>query len=257
MPESGLRRFEGKVAVVTGAAWGMGESHASRFAEEGARVVLVDIQEELVRKVASGLPDALAVVADVTSEEQTLRMAAEVIEAFGGIDILVNNAGGGILPPSKFWDVSEENYDFLVSLNMKSQWLCAKAVSASMRERRGGRIINVSSTSAYLAKYDRIAYTAAKAGVLGQTRAMAHELGPFGVTVNTIMPGWINVQHTKTAVDPELIAQNEAWVMQSQAIKRFGTREDVSAAVCFFASADAEFLTGQILRLDGGELFAP
>jgi NAD(P)-dependent dehydrogenase (short-subunit alcohol dehydrogenase family) len=252
LTDRGGRRFEGQVAVVTGSAWGMGRRHAERFAAEGARVVVVDIQDALARSVAASLPEAIAVHCDVTSEADTLRMAEAALAAFGRIDILVNNAGGSLFSPRPFWELPEPDWNQIVDVNLKGQWLCIRAVLDTMRSAGRGRIVNIASMAAVRGSSGRAAYAAAKGGVVSFTRTLAVELGPFGITVNCVAPGYIEIPHPKTAYTDEQRAAMRANRLAIQPIRRLGEMDDVSNAVLFFASPENDFITGELLAVDGG-----
>ncbi|HEY1518019.1 MAG TPA: SDR family NAD(P)-dependent oxidoreductase [Solirubrobacteraceae bacterium] len=245
-------RFDGQVAIVTGGAWGMGRRHAERLAAEGARVVLADIQFELATAVADSLANAIAVECDVSCASDTERVAARALEAFGRIDILVNNAGGALIAPKPLDELSEEDWDKIVDVNLKGMWLCTKAVLPAMRDAGRGRIVNIGSISPMLGNPGRAAYAAAKGGVVGLTRTMARELGSFGITVNCVAPGLIEIPHPKSAYSPAEFERMKARRLEVQAVKRLGQMDDVSDAVLFFASTESDFVTGQLLPVDGG-----
>jgi 3-oxoacyl-[acyl-carrier protein] reductase len=250
-----MQRFTDKVVVVTGAAQGMGRSHAERFAAEGAAVVLVDRNEELVGKVAAGLPRALAVTADVTKAGDLAAIVSQAEETFGGVDVLVSNAGGALFPGVGLMDFDEERWDAVHALNLKAAWLGAQAVVASMRRRGGGSIVNIASTSVFLGDAGVGAYAAAKAGVVTLTRAMARELGPEGIRVNAVAPGLIKIAEPKPSYTPEEFERFAAQFVERQQIKRIGVPDDVSSAVLFLAAPEAGFITGQLLVVDGGAVF--
>jgi len=252
MPSRTTARFDGQVAIVTGSAWGMGRRHAERLDAEGARVVLADIQLDLATTVAESLTDAIAVRCDVSSAADAEHVAASALETYGRIDVLVNNAGGALSPPTPLDQLSEQDWDKIVDVNLKGIWLCSKAVLPAMREAGRGKIVNIGSISPLLGNPGRAAYAASKGGVIGLTHTMARELGPFGITVNCVAPGLIEVPHPKTAYSPEELERMKARRLEVQSVKRFGQMDDVSDAVLFFASAESDFVTGQLLPVDGG-----
>jgi 3-oxoacyl-[acyl-carrier protein] reductase len=246
------RRFDGLVAVVTGSAWGMGRRHAERFAAEGARVVVADLQGDLAEEVAAELPEAIAVRCDVSDAADTERMAAEAVSAFGQIDILVNNAGGALFPERPFWEIGEADWDRTLNLNLKGLWLCTCAVLPSMRQSGRGKVVNIASTAAVQAIWGRAAYGASKGAVVALTKTMACEVGPFGITVNAVAPGLVEVPHPKKSFSPEDYERMKAQALESQAIKRVSQMDDISDAVLFFASSESDLITGQLMVVNGG-----
>ena len=244
--------FEGKVAIVTGAAQGIGEAYAKALAQKGASVVVADLNLDLATTVAEKIVaeggSARAVKVDVSDVESTKAMAAFAKEELGGIDYLVNNAA--IYGEMEFNSLSNVDWDYykkFMAVNMDGVLLCTRACVGSMRKRGGGAIVNQSSTAAWL--YAAF-YGLAKVGVNGLTQQLAHELGGQGIRVNAIAPGPIDTEATrKTAgdmIDP---------IVQSLAIKRVGTPDDLVGACLFLLSDDARWITGQILNVDGGQVF--
>jgi len=248
-------RFDGLVAIVTGSAWGIGRVYAERLAAEGAKLVLADVRAEMVKETAATLPDAIAVTCDVSSSADVDAMAAAALEAYGRIDILINNAGGAIVAIKSVWDVDESDWDKIIEINLKGMWLCSKAVFPSMRDTGRGKIVNIASTAGLSSVPGRAAYSAAKGGVISATRTMATELGPFGITVNAIAPGYVEVPHPKETYTAEDAERMKAGTIMSQAIKRVGTMEDMADVALFFASHASDFVTGQVLAVNGGNLF--
>ena len=246
-----VARLHGKVAVVTGAAYGIGRATAERLAREGAAVALLDLKGDVASQVASQLPCAIAITVDVTDAVAVEKAMASTVNAFGGIDILVNNAGGAIIPPQPFWEMTEAEWDFLQSLNLKSQWLCVKAVLPSMRSRGQGRIINITSVGGIGGWSGLCAYTAAKGGVIAMTKTMARELGAFGINVNAIAPGQTRHTYPKTVANEEQVRELERVGREQTVLKRNGEPEDIAATVAFLASSDAVQVTGQVIPVDG------
>jgi NAD(P)-dependent dehydrogenase (short-subunit alcohol dehydrogenase family) len=239
-----------QVEIVTGGGRGLGRAFCEAFAEAGARVAAADIDEEAAAKTAS-LVGGLGVRVDVTDASSVEAMVAAVIEKFGGVDVLVNNAGlyGG-LQRAPFYELDEADWDRAMSVNLKGPWLCAKASVPALRERGGGAIVNVSSATVFSGSPEWAHYVASKGGVLALTRAMARELGDFGIRVNALAPGF-----TLTEASRELIPDAESYGVARGAIKRSAQPEDIVGAAVFLASDASRFITGQTLIVDGGRQF--
>lgn len=246
-------RFNGQVAIVTGSAWGMGRQHAERLSAEGAAVVFADLQEDLAHEVADVLPGPTLVVrCDVGRADDTERLAAMTLQEFGSIDILVNNAGGSLIPPVPVWELPETDWDRILTANLKGLWLTTKAAIPAMKAKGRGKVVNISSAGVLSGTPGRAAYVASKGGIMTLTRSMAGELGPLGITVNTVAPGMIEIPHPKTSYSADDFERMKVRGLQIQPIKRIGQMDDVSNAVLFFASAESDFVTGQMLVVDGG-----
>ncbi len=246
-----MGQSEGKlcnqVAIVTGAAQGMGAAIASRFAAEGASVVVSDINVEKAMQVAEKI-HGLAIQTDVTQEEQVDSMVKETIDRYGTVSILVNNAG--ILRPTRIDYVTKAEWDAVLDVNLNGTFLCSKAVLPIMKRNKFGRIINMSSSAGRsVSTLGGVHYTAAKAGVLGFTRAMAKEVAPFGITVNAVCPGLINTEMVRSECTPERLRAYEA----SFPIPRIGTPEEVAQLILFLAT-DASYITGASIDINGGDL---
>jgi NAD(P)-dependent dehydrogenase (short-subunit alcohol dehydrogenase family) len=257
-------QFAGQVAIVTGAATGLGRAYAEALGKEGACVVVADIDVQGADEVASALratgAQAVAVGVDVADVSSTELMARAAVEAFGGIDVLVNNAAVMLrfldTPRKPFWDYTAAEWELVLRVNVIGSWACARAVLPAMRARRRGKIVNVSSNMAYGTDLSypagMCAYTASKSAVLGLTRALAGEVGDFGVTVNAVAPG-VTRTETITAHIPDEHLDAMASV---QAIKRIANTEDIVGAVLFLCSPESDFVTGQCLIVDGGFMTA-
>ncbi|MFZ4661536.1 MAG: SDR family NAD(P)-dependent oxidoreductase [Caldilineaceae bacterium] len=241
-----------KVAVITGGGGALGAGIAQGLAQAGAAVVIADVKAEAAQQVAASIQAergrALAVACDVADSASVAGMVEQAVATFGGVDILVNNAA--IYPARAWTEISEAEWDRVFAVNIKGYYLCARAVYPSMKTRGGGAIINISSITFFLGKWDRLLdYVSTKGAVVGFTKALARELGPEGIRVNCIAPGAFPTDAEKIHPDPE---GYNRFVLENQAIKRRGTPTDMAKAVLFFASDLSDFVTGQSLLVDGG-----
>ena len=244
-----------RVAIVTGAARGIGFATAQRLAEAGLKVALIDrspsVIEQAERLKSSG-HTAIGVIGDVSTENSVKEFMTEVRNAFGAISILVNNAG--LTGVHRDWkSVTPEQWDEVMTVNLKSMFLCSRAVISDMEKQKWGRIVNISSVTFLSGQRNLIDYVSAKGGTVGLSRTLAREVGPDCITVNTISPGAI-----RTEAEIEMVGDDEdaanASLLALQSIKRRGKAEDVAGAIAFLCSDDAEFITGQNLVVDGGWL---
>jgi 3-oxoacyl-[acyl-carrier protein] reductase len=239
-----------KVAIITGSARGLGAATARRLAEEGAKVVITDIQADLAEATAAGLrADGLSahcVVADVTRSDDVQRLVNETVALFGGVHILVNNAGS---PRDKYLvKMSEQDWDFVIDVMLKGAFLASKSVMPHMIEQGWGRVINVSSR-AYMGNPTQANYSAAKAGLIGMAKALSLEEGRYGITVNCVAPGFIETEMIQALPTFESIKER---ALNAQPIKRAGRPEDIADAIAFLASERAGFITGEVLHVTGG-----
>lgn len=241
-------RLEGRVAVITGAGSGIGEATARRFAREGAIVVANDVDVELARSVATDLQKegvrALAVGADVTKRAAVEAMMNHVVGEFGRLDVLVNNAG--INRDAMSHKMTEEQWDQVLSVNLKGTFLCAQGALSRMRERGWGRVINTSSIGS-LGNIGQANYAASKAGVIGLTRTLALEYAKYGITVNCVAPG--PVMTRMLASVPEAIREK---IVARVPTGRIARPDEIAGVHAFLASEDAAYITGQVLFVDGG-----
>ena len=245
-------RLEGKVAVVTGAAQGIGNAIAQGLAGEGARIVVADLQR--ADEAAADFPDGVGVEADVSDEEAVERLAREAVDRCGGIDILVNNAGlYASLPMRPFTEIPIEEWRKVMDVNVASMFLACRAFVPRMRERGGGKIVNISSGTVFRGVPFVLHYVASKGAIVAMTRALAKELGKDGIHVNCVAPGFTlsdGVQAHQEVVD----ALRDVSIA-ARTIQRDQVPEDVVGAVVFLCSPAADFITGQTIVIDGGQYF--
>jgi 3-oxoacyl-[acyl-carrier protein] reductase len=241
-----------KVALVTGASRGIGRAVALKLAERGAKVAVnyylsadAAQAEEVAQQIRSQGGECLLVQGDVSQPADVERMVQAAQQAFGRIDILVNNAG--ITRDTLILRMSEEDWDEVQNTNLRGAFLCTRAVLRSMMRQRWGRIINISSVAGIMGNAGQANYSAAKAGLIGLTKATAREIGSRNITVNAVAPGFIQTDMTKDL--PESLQQE---ALQRIVLGRPGTPEDVAGAVAFLACDEASYITGQVLAIDGG-----
>lgn len=243
-------RLEGKVALVTGASRGIGREIALEFAREGADVAVNYAgSEEKAREVAEEIKamgrKALLVQCDVSDSQAVQDMIKSVVDYFGGLDILVNNAG--ITRDNLILRMKEEEWDAVINTNLKGVFLCTKAAARAMMKKRSGRIINISSIVGITGNPGQANYVAAKSGVIGLTKTTAKEFASRGITVNAIAPGFISTDMTENLSEEV----KEAMIKQVP-LARIGEPKEIARVALFLASPDSSYMTGQILRVDGG-----
>ena len=248
-----MGRLDDRVIVVTGGALGIGRAFCSRFAQEGARLVIADIDgpagERAAAELAAEGGQALAVTTDVADVAATEAMAAAAIERFGRIDGLVNNAAIAIRikhVSAPLEDLPVEQWDRVMAVNLRGPYLCCRAVLPHMKRRGYGKILNISSGTFFKGRPNIADYVASKGGVIGMTRTLARETGEHGITVNSIAPGL-----TASETEETPMSRYEERVPE-RAIKRIEVPEDLAGAAVFFMSADSDFMTGQTVVIDGG-----
>jgi NAD(P)-dependent dehydrogenase (short-subunit alcohol dehydrogenase family) len=251
-----MGRIEGKVALITGAASGIGEATAELFAREGAQVMLADVQDELGRKVTERIRDAGGsaqyIHCDVAAGEDVAGMVRATVERFGRLDILYNNAGLG--RGGSITEIAEEDWDLVIDVDLKSIYLGCKYAIPEMKKTGGGSIISTASIAGLRGSPGLHAYSAAKAGVINLTRSIAGEVGPFGIRVNCICPGIIVTPIWRQVVDLPSEHQEVMWTAMAQRVllQRVGMPEDIARGALFLASDDSAYVTGHALVIDGG-----
>ena len=242
-------RLQGKTAIITGAANGIGAATARRFADEGARVVVCDVDEEAGRRVESGIrrsgADCCFVKLDVRDRSAVEPAVHDVQHRFQRVDILINNAG--ITADARLVKMTESDWDRVIDTNLKGVFNCTQAVAPGMIEQGSGRIISAASVVAHQGNFGQTNYVAAKAGVIGMTQVWARELGPKGITVNAVAPGFIDTEMARVVGEDTLRR-----VIEKTPLGRMGTATEVANAYLFLASDESSYVNGSVLRVDGG-----
>jgi 3alpha(or 20beta)-hydroxysteroid dehydrogenase len=248
-----MGQLDGKVALITGGARGMGKAHVRRFLDEGAKVVFGDVLEEEGAKLAADLGDGVRFVRmDVSKEEDWQRAAETATDAFGTLNVLVNNAG--ILRHKTIEDMGLDEFRTILDVNLVGQWLGVKTVTAPMREAGGGSIVNVSSTEGFIGAAGLAAYSASKFGVRGLTKSAARELGQYGIRVNSIHPGGVLTPLTMQDDIVSATAGSADAFMKALPLGRMGKSQEVSGLIVYLASDDSSYCTGSEVLVDGGML---
>jgi NAD(P)-dependent dehydrogenase (short-subunit alcohol dehydrogenase family) len=248
-------KLQGKTAIITGAAAGIGAASATLFAQEGAKIVAVDIDRELLQQVSDQIQkaggDCLAVTADVSKRDAVQNTIRSATERFGRVDILFNNAG--IVPAGKIETISEEQWDRAMAINVKSMYLFCHEVIPKFRAQGGGVILNTASATALRAVMDRACYTATKAAVIGLTKSMALDCVRDNIRVNCLCPGTVDTpslaQRLAAFPDPAEARKN---FIARQPMGRLGTAEEIAQAALYLVSSASEFVTGVAFAIDGG-----
>jgi 3-oxoacyl-[acyl-carrier protein] reductase len=245
-----MKRFEGKAAIVTGASRGIGREIALQLAKEGARVAVnysgsKDKAEDVVREITEMGGEAFAVQADVANSDSVKNMVDKTLETFGSIDILVNNAG--ITRDNLLMRMKDDEWDDVITTNLKGVFLCTKGVTRQMMRQRAGKIVNVASIVGVTGNPGQANYVAAKAGVIGFTKTVAKELASRNINVNAVAPGFITTDMTDQLSD-----EVKSQMLSVIPLAKLGTPENVARTVLFLLSEDAVYITGQTIHVDGG-----
>lgn len=240
--------FTGKTVIVTGSTRGLGKAIAEKFAMLGANVVINGTSETVLKTEKEFLDKGYKVkafIGDISVSEKAQMLVKTAVETFGTVDVLVNNAG--IVRDKLLMKMSEEDWDEVLNVNLKSIYLCTKEVIRLMMKKRHGRIINISSVIGVMGNAGQANYAASKAGIIGFTKSIAKELGSRGITCNVVAPGFIESDMSQQI--PEEMREK---YIANVPLGRAGTPLDVAGAVCFLASEDADYITGQVMHVDGG-----
>jgi 3-oxoacyl-[acyl-carrier protein] reductase len=242
--------FTGKVAIVTGSGRGIGKAIAMKLAENGATLVINDVgdsapAEQTVAEIKNLNRQAMAIMADVSSSAEVTKMVETAIATYGKVDILVNNAG--ITRDQLTMKMTDEEWDKVLAIDLKSVFLCTRAVLRPMLKQRSGRIISMSSVVGIIGNAGQANYAAAKAGIIGFTKTIAKEVASRGITVNAVAPGFIDTPMTQ--VLPE---ERKQALMANIPLGYLGTPRDIADTVTFLASEEARYITGQVISVDGG-----
>lgn len=244
-------RLKGKVAIVTGAAQGIGQAIAATLSKEGARLVVSDIQEEAaitaVKQLTATGQEAIAVTVNVADDASVKAMVEKVLSSWGKIDILVNNAG--ITRDALLIRMKEADWDAVLDINLKGVFHCTKAVLPTMSKQRSGKIVNIASIVGVIGNAGQANYVASKAAVIGLTKTTAREYASRGITVNAVAPGFI-----ETAMTAALAQDVRQRLVEQIPLGRLGAPQDVANAVLFLVSEQADYMTGQVLHVNGGML---
>jgi 3-oxoacyl-[acyl-carrier protein] reductase len=242
-------RLKDKVAIITGASGGIGEVTAKKFAEEGAKIVIVDLNKDDVDRTVLDIQrigsEAIGFEADVTKREQVDQFINDTVSHFGRIDVVINNAG--ITQDAQLVKMTEEQWDRVIDVNLKGVFNVGQSAAKVMIEQQGGVILNASSVVGLYGNFGQTNYAASKFGINGMTKTWARELGKYGIRVNAIAPGFIATSMTKKM--PEKVLE---MMKNKSPLKRMGRPEDIASGYAYLASDEASFITGTVISIDGG-----
>ena len=243
--------LKGKTAIITGSGRGIGKAIALAMAQQGANIVINDVNMESAQEVVAEIEamgrQAIAVKADVTAEEQVEALVQACIDRFGKLDILVNNAG--IIQTVPVTEINGKDWDRVMEVNLKGVFLCCKAALTPMKAQRSGKIVNIASVAGKRGGglLGNSCYSASKGGVIAFTKSVARESGPFGINVNAVTPAFTDTEMTRS-IDPE----KKEFIIKMLPLGRVGQPSDIAGAVCFLASSMSDYMTGEIMDVDGG-----
>jgi 3-oxoacyl-[acyl-carrier protein] reductase len=246
--------FTGRSVVITGGGKGIGKIYVEEFAKAGARVIAADIDVDAAKSVAESLTkaglDTVGLGVDIASEESTKHLIAAVLERHGAIDALINNASLMSALPRRSWlEIPIEEWDRVMAVNLRGMFLCCRATFPAMKAQKRGKIVNISSSRVWEGTPNRLHYTTSKAGVIGFTRALAREVGEFGITVNAVTPGITQSETQVASSSGNYLTARAA----GRAIERVQVPADLVGAVMFLSSPASDFMTGQTINVDGGK----
>jgi NAD(P)-dependent dehydrogenase (short-subunit alcohol dehydrogenase family) len=242
-------RFKDKSVIITGGGGKIAKAYAMAFAKEGAKLSLPDIAsaDQIVKTINDMGGVAISMACDVSNEQSVKAMVDETVKQFGTVDVLINNAAYFMTVwKGPFWEMAVDEFDKAMAVNVRGSWLCAKAVVPHMQKQKSGKIINISSNVALTGNPNYIHYVTSKGALIAMTRAMARELGDWNINVNTVTPGFVVTEGRQ--VDPEY----EKIRAQQRSVKRTQVENDLVGTVLFLSSRESDFMTGQLLNVDGG-----
>jgi 3-oxoacyl-[acyl-carrier protein] reductase len=246
----GTGKLQGRTAVVTGAGQGIGRAIAERYAQEGAKVAVLDVNEPNIKEVVEGIlaagGSAIAVPCDVSKRDQVNEAAAAVVAEFGPIGILVSNAG--VTRPAMLWKMTDEEWDTVMDVHVKGSFYWLQAVVPAMREAKAGNIIFTTSGAGLIGSVGQINYSVAKAGLLGMTRSAARELAPYGIVVNAVAPAAATPMTTTIRTDERFKDK----YLEGIPMNRWAEPDEIAGTYVYLASEDASYVTGQVVSVDGG-----